>query len=221
MRSLLRHVRGPPLVKLLLAWLIAVTFSHRGGYIVDALHKRYVPVVRLAPHVLSFATVAAAREFYIGVKIDDFTDTAAAKTEVNADANGVGAVATSGVSGKRLRYHKAVLRLSADKHKSFTKQRPESERCLERESDMDANRGHSRHDHGASAGDEARSECTQRERDRRRLKHFPSLSSSISSARQLPGCATLPDLETVVRGRAALLLQAMVQRRGEDYDMLH
>jgi hypothetical protein len=87
-RSPLRHIPGPLLAKLSPAWVIGVSLFGRRAYAIDALHKRYGPVVRVAPHEVSFATADAAREIYVGVNISPFPDPAATGASAGSVENG-------------------------------------------------------------------------------------------------------------------------------------
>jgi hypothetical protein len=62
-------VPGPLIAKLSSKWLALIDAAgHRANYI-HSLHQRYGPVVRIAPHELSFASAAAARDIYVGVSV--------------------------------------------------------------------------------------------------------------------------------------------------------
>jgi hypothetical protein len=69
-RSPLRNFPGPLLAKLSPAWLFVVSFTGKRAFIIDALHQRYGPVVRVGPNTLSFSTAAAARDIYLGIEDD-------------------------------------------------------------------------------------------------------------------------------------------------------
>ncbi len=70
MRSPLRSFPGPLLAKLSPGWLFVVSFTGKRAFIIDALHQRYGPVVRVGPNMLSFSSAAAARDIYLGVEDD-------------------------------------------------------------------------------------------------------------------------------------------------------
>jgi hypothetical protein len=73
--------------------MIAVSLSGRRADAIDALHKRYGPVVRVALNEVSFATADTAREIYVGVNIGPLPDAAA-----------TGALASSVEKGKCMDY---------------------------------------------------------------------------------------------------------------------
>jgi hypothetical protein len=57
-------VPGPLLARLTSKWILLVDLSGARAATVDALHKKYGPVVRLAPNELSFSSVECIKPIY-------------------------------------------------------------------------------------------------------------------------------------------------------------
>ncbi|EON67623.1 hypothetical protein W97_06766 [Coniosporium apollinis CBS 100218] len=62
--SSLRHVPGPLIAKLTGNWLLFIELAGKRTTTVHALHKRYGPVVCIAPNELSFNTIDAVETIY-------------------------------------------------------------------------------------------------------------------------------------------------------------
>ncbi|KAJ9606301.1 hypothetical protein H2200_009262 [Cladophialophora chaetospira] len=60
----LRSIPGPLLGRLTGLWITLIEFSGNRSTTVHELHKKYGPVVRLAPNQLSFATTQALKDIY-------------------------------------------------------------------------------------------------------------------------------------------------------------
>jgi hypothetical protein len=63
--SPLRNVPGPWIAEFSSKWLVLVDAAGRRAAYIHSLHQRYGPVMRIAPHELSFASAAAARDIYV------------------------------------------------------------------------------------------------------------------------------------------------------------
>jgi hypothetical protein len=57
-------VPGPLIARLTSKWILFVDLSGFRGRTVDALHKKYGPVVRLAPNELSFSELSCIKAIY-------------------------------------------------------------------------------------------------------------------------------------------------------------
>jgi hypothetical protein len=119
-RSPLRHFPGPLPAKLSQAWLLAITFTGRRAIIIDALHKRYGPIVRISPSELSFSSAAAVRDIYIGVN-DDNDDYAEDTAEARSSSLAKGAAQHA--SSPPLRPYSLVCRQVQEKNER------KAERC--------------------------------------------------------------------------------------------
>jgi hypothetical protein len=69
LRSPLRRFPGPLLAKLSPAYLFVIELAGQRAFWVHSQHQHYGPVVRIAPNELSFATVDAAKDIYLGVEV--------------------------------------------------------------------------------------------------------------------------------------------------------
>ncbi len=67
-RSPLRNIPGPLPAKLTSQWLLFIDLAGNRTTYIHKLHQKYGPIVRIGPNEVSFASVDAIRDIYLGQK---------------------------------------------------------------------------------------------------------------------------------------------------------